>query len=71
MGWERCGWGRRGDSWRVVDATGRVVGAKALRVADVSVVPWLINNHPQVDAYLVADVVADRIMETWVLERGD
>ncbi|CUS14674.1 unnamed protein product [Tuber aestivum] len=58
-----CRMGAAGDPLRVVDSGGRVVGVKGLRVADASVIPIVMNNHPQVPAYLVADVVADSIIE--------
>ncbi|KAI5776716.1 hypothetical protein EDC01DRAFT_681523 [Geopyxis carbonaria] len=57
--------GGDGDPIRVTDTHGRVVGLQSLRVVDNSLVPVSLNNHPQVTAYLVADVVADRILEQW------
>lgn len=57
--------GGDGDPIRVTDTHGRVVGLESLRVVDNSLVPVSLNNHPQVTAYLVADVVADRILEQW------
>ncbi|KAG0136709.1 hypothetical protein HOY82DRAFT_667459 [Tuber indicum] len=57
-----CRMGAASDPMRVVDSGGRVVGVKGLRVADTSVIPVVMNNHPQVSAYLVADVVADSII---------
>ncbi|KAL7269933.1 hypothetical protein RUND412_007371 [Rhizina undulata] len=62
-----CRMGKNGDPLRVVDAAGKVVGIEGLRVADVSVVPVVMNNHPQVSAYLIADVIADRIVEQYGL----
>ncbi|RPA95618.1 alcohol oxidase [Choiromyces venosus 120613-1] len=57
-----CRMGAAGDPLRVVDSGGRVVGVEGLRVADTSVIPVVMNNHPQVSAYLVADVIADSIL---------
>ncbi|RPB09512.1 alcohol oxidase [Morchella conica CCBAS932] len=54
--------GKAGDKMRVVDSKGRVVGVDGLRIADTSVIPVVMNNHPQVSAYLIADVVADGIL---------
>ncbi|KAG0643830.1 hypothetical protein HOY80DRAFT_997404 [Tuber brumale] len=63
-----CRMGAASDPLRVVDSGGRVVGVEGLRVADTSVVPVVMNNHPQVSAYLVADVVADSIINDSELE---
>ncbi|KAF8250360.1 alcohol oxidase [Wilcoxina mikolae CBS 423.85] len=63
--------GKEGDPLRVVDSGGKIVGLKRIRIADTSVVPVVMNNHAQVSAYLVGDVVGGKILKTWGLKAGD
>lgn len=65
-----CKMGSDQDPRRVVDGSGRVVGVKNLRVADTSVVPVILVNHPMVSAYLAGDVIADKILEQWKIKKS-
>jgi choline dehydrogenase-like flavoprotein len=51
--------GRDGDEGAVVDSGFRVRGVQGLRVADMSVVPVLVNGHTQAMAYVTGVTCAD------------
>lgn len=46
---------------KVVDAEGRVLGVKGLRVADASIVPIPLSGHPQATLYAMAEQIASMI----------
>ncbi|KAL2832610.1 hypothetical protein BDW59DRAFT_181040 [Aspergillus cavernicola] len=52
-----------------VDSSFRVFGVKGLRVADMSVVPVLTNNHTQATAYVVGGTCADVLIAEYGLDR--
>ncbi|KAI4716890.1 GMC oxidoreductase [Aureobasidium sp. EXF-10727] len=47
----------------VVDKDGKVLGVKGLRVVDVSALPLLPPGQPQGTVYMLAEKIADRILE--------
>jgi choline dehydrogenase-like flavoprotein len=51
--------GKEGDRQAAVDTHFRVFGVENLRVADMSVVPVLTNNHTQATAYVTGATCAD------------
>lgn len=57
--------GHENDRAAVVDEKLRVHGVQGLRVADVSVLPKLINGHTQMIAYAIGEKVADLIKEEY------
>ena len=48
---------------KVVDRKGRVLGVAGLRVADVSILPFVSDGNTCGPAYVVADTIADFILE--------
>lgn len=48
---------------RVVDAEGKVLGVKGLRVADASIIPNPLGGHPQATLYAMAEQIASMIPE--------
>lgn len=52
-----------------VDARFRVRGVESLRVADMSVVPVLTNNHTQATAYVTGATCADVLIKEYGLDR--
>lgn len=48
---------------KVVDAEGRVIGVKGLRVADASIVPMPMGGHPQATLYAMAEQIVAMIIE--------
>lgn len=46
---------------KVVDAEGRVLGVKGLRVADASIIPTPLGGHPQATLYAMAEQIASMI----------
>ncbi|TVY91829.1 Dehydrogenase [Lachnellula willkommii] len=55
--------GKSGDSAAVVDTQGRVFGVSSLRVIDVSIFPFLPPGHPQATVYMLAEKLADDILD--------
>lgn len=51
-----CKMGIEGDEMAVVDSQFSVKGVEGLRVADLSVLPFLVNAHPVAAAYLVGEL---------------
>jgi choline dehydrogenase-like flavoprotein len=49
-----------------VDTSFKVIGLERLRVADMSVCPLITNNHPQVTAYVIGELAAEK----FILEHG-
>lgn len=58
-----CKMGTRNDTTAVVDSDGKVIGVEGLRVVDVSAMPFLPPGQPQGTVYMLAEKVADRILE--------
>jgi choline dehydrogenase-like flavoprotein len=52
----------------VVDPEMQVFGVESLRVADMSIVPFVANNHSQTTAYLVGLTLGDKLVEHYVLD---
>jgi len=64
-----CKMGRRNDSMAVVDSEARVIGVSGLRVVDVSAFALLPPGQPQATVYMLAEKVADMILEhAWEVE---
>ncbi|KAB8253529.1 oxidoreductase [Aspergillus pseudonomiae] len=59
--------GRDGASDAAVDSRFRVFGVERLRVADMSVVPVLTNNHTQATAYITGATCADVLIREYGL----
>ncbi|KAB8212704.1 hypothetical protein BDV33DRAFT_186287 [Aspergillus novoparasiticus] len=59
--------GRDGASNAAVDSRFRVFGVERLRVADMSVVPVLTNNHTQATAYITGVTCADVLIREYGL----
>lgn len=57
-----CKMGARSDPNAVVDSQARVIGARNLRVVDVSAFPFLPPGQPQSMVYALAEKIADRIL---------
>lgn len=66
-----CKMGVPDDVERVVDADFAVVGIEGLRVADLSVCPILTCNHTQINAYLIGEMCARRVIERHSSKRKD
>ncbi|KAL4760995.1 uncharacterized protein BDW70DRAFT_168304 [Aspergillus foveolatus] len=58
-----CKMGRADDRMAVVDSRARVFGVKRLRVVDASAFPFLPPGHPQSTCYMLAEKIADDILE--------
>jgi choline dehydrogenase-like flavoprotein len=54
--------GRADDGLACVDTNFQVKGLQALRVADMSVCPVLMSNHPQSTAYLIGALVVEKLI---------
>jgi choline dehydrogenase-like flavoprotein len=61
--------GRTGDKEAVVDCSFKVMGVQGLRVADMSVVPVLTNNHTQATAYVTGATAADVLVREYGLDQ--
>lgn len=61
--------GKPGSPDAAVDSRFRVFGMESLRVADMSVVPVLTNNHTQATAYVTGVTCADVLIEEYGLEQ--
>lgn len=51
-----------------VDNEFRVFGVEGLRVVDLSVCPFVTNNHTQSTAYVVGEIAGRMVAESWGLE---
>ena len=62
--------GKKGeeDETSVVDTAFRVKGVQGLRVADMSVVPFVLNCHTQSVAYQVGAIAAEKLCEEYGLD---
>ncbi|KAJ5595525.1 uncharacterized protein N7459_001733 [Penicillium hispanicum] len=60
--------GKAGQSNAAVDSHFRVLGMESLRVADMSVVPVLTNNHTQATAYVTGLTCAEVLIEEYQLD---
>lgn len=58
-----CKMGRSNDTMAVVDSAFKVMGIKALRVVDASVMPVLVPGHPQATIYAMAEKLAELILK--------
>jgi choline dehydrogenase-like flavoprotein len=61
--------GKADDKEAVVDRSFRVMGVHGLRVAGMSVVPVLTNNHTQATAYVTGATAADALVEEYGLDQ--
>jgi choline dehydrogenase-like flavoprotein len=59
--------GKVGDADAVVDSRFRVIGVDGLRVADMSCVPVLTNNHTQATAYVTGATAAEVLVKEYEL----
>lgn len=67
-----CKMGRRNDNMAVVDSEARVIGVSGLRVVDVSAFALLPPGQPQATVYMLAEKVADMILEhAWEAESSE
>lgn len=57
-----CAMGKAGDAHAVVDSRARVFGVRGLRVVDSSAFPFLPPSLPQSTVYMLAEKIADDIM---------
>ena len=60
--------GKQGDVDAAVDNQFRVFGIDNLRIADMSVVPVLTNNHTQATAYVTGSTCADVLIREYSLD---
>lgn len=59
--------GKKGDEDAVVDPDFKVVGIENLRVADMAVVPVLVNAHVQATAYVTGATCAEKLVKEYNL----
>ncbi|KAJ5291023.1 hypothetical protein N7478_000274 [Penicillium angulare] len=57
--------GKSGDSDAIVDADFKVIGIENLRIADMGVVPVLVNAHIQVVAYVTGVTCAEKLQRDY------
>jgi choline dehydrogenase-like flavoprotein len=70
-GWHMTGtvkMGKPGNAEAAIDSQFRVFGIEYLRVADMSVVPVLTNNHTQATAYVTGSTCADVLIQEYALD---
>lgn len=60
--------GKAGDPDAAVDSHFRVLGAEGLRIADLSVVPLVPNNHTQTTAYVTGATCAEVLLSDYKLD---
>ena len=60
--------GKKEDEMAVVDGSFRVYGTEGLRVADMSVTPFMFNCHTQAVAYWIGAVAAEKIVKEYGLD---
>ncbi|EXJ57392.1 hypothetical protein A1O7_07739 [Cladophialophora yegresii CBS 114405] len=65
-----CKMGSDSDPDAVVDTDFRVIGVQGLRVADLSVCPILTCNHTQINAYLVGERCARKVLQSLQAKGG-
>lgn len=65
-----CRMGRADDPMAVTDATGRVHGVPGLRVCDASVFPSVPSANTNIPVFMVAEKIADSILEEQTLGRN-
>lgn len=53
------------DPTAVVDSQLRVIGIDNVRVADASAMPAVVNANTQVGVYVIAEKVAEDILQRW------
>ncbi|GME22370.1 GMC oxidoreductase [Neofusicoccum parvum] len=58
-----CKMGTRDDAMAVLDGEARVFGLEGVRVVDASSFPILVPGHPQATVYMLAEKIADRILD--------
>lgn len=58
-----CKMGRKDDRMAVLDTAARVYGVGGLRVVDASSFPFLPPGHPQSTVYVLAEKIADDILQ--------
>ncbi|KAJ5088042.1 hypothetical protein N7456_011658 [Penicillium angulare] len=58
-----CKMGTSDDDMAVVDSQARVLGVDGLRVVDASAFPFLPPGHPQSTVYMLAEKIADDIIQ--------
>lgn len=58
-----CKMGTRGDKTAVIDSKAKVLGMENLRVVDLSGVPFLPPGQPQATVYMLAEKIADIVLE--------
>lgn len=51
-----------------VDSTFKVFGMEGLRVVDLSICPFVTNNHTQSTAFVVGELGAERLIKDYRLE---
>ncbi|KAJ5097673.1 hypothetical protein N7456_008394 [Penicillium angulare] len=61
--------GKRGDSDAVVDPDFKVIGIENLRIADMGVVPVLVNAHVQAVAYVTGATCAEKLQRDYELNQ--
>ncbi|KAH7034753.1 GMC oxidoreductase-domain-containing protein [Microdochium trichocladiopsis] len=66
-----CRMGAKGASKEdaCVDSDFRVIGTRRLRVADMSIVPRVNNNHTQTTAYIIGELAAEQLIQEHGLSR--
>ncbi|KAF7513499.1 hypothetical protein GJ744_008793 [Endocarpon pusillum] len=60
--------GREDDPEACVDNQFRVLGVENLRVADMSVIPIIVNNHTQTTAYQTGMILGDKLIKEYRLD---
>lgn len=58
-----CAMGKAGQKTAVVDSKARVFGVTGLRVVDASIIPFTLPGHPQSSVYMLAEKIANDIVE--------
>lgn len=61
--------GKSGDSDAIVDANFKVIGIENLRIADMGVVPVLVNAHIQVVAYVTGITCAEKLQRDYQFQK--
>jgi choline dehydrogenase len=57
-----CAMGKVTDKGAVVDSKAKVFGVRDLRVVDASVIPFSLPGHPQSSVYMLAEKIAENIL---------